>query len=181
MRRPVVAVVGSSGSVHAKIEAAAEELGGRIIEAGFRLLCGGRDGVMEAACRGAREAPSWREGDVIGVLPGYDRGQANEWVDVVIPTGLGLARNVVVVASADVVVALAGGSGTLSEIALAWQLGRPVIGIDLELGEVGGWAERLVGARIDHRRGGAISRARTPAQAVELAEALVEGGRKARR
>lgn len=118
-RRPVLAVIGSGGSIDVAVEQAAEALGRAAIEAGFRIVCGGRDGVMEASSRGARSAANWREGDVIGILPGYERRNANPFVDIVIPTGLGIARNVVVVASADVVVAIAGGSGTLSEIAIA--------------------------------------------------------------
>ena len=172
-RRPVLAVVGSSGSVDPALLEAAEALGRAAIEAGFRLISGGRDGIMEAASRGARSAPSWREGDVIGILPSYDRGQANRYCDVVIPTGLGLARNVVLVASADVVVAIAGGSGTLSEIALAWQLGKPVIGLDLGLGPAGGWGERAAGTAIDDRREGVVERARSAAEAITLATGLI--------
>jgi len=174
----MLAVIGSGGALDPAIAAAAEALGQLAIEAGFRLVSGGRDGVMEAASRGARAASSWREGDVIGILPGYERAQANPFVDVVIPTGLGIARNVVVVASADVVVAIAGGSGTLSEIAIAWQLGKPVIGIDLGLGQPGGWAERAAGTAIDDRRGDQVRRARSPAEAVELAVAAIGEGRR---
>ena len=173
-RRPTLAVIGSSGAIDAAIERAAESLGQMAIEAGFRLIHGGRDGVMEAASRGARSATNWRDGDVIGILPGYDRSEANPHVDVVIPTGLGIARNVVVVASADVVVALAGGSGTLSEIAIAWQLGKPVIGLDLGLGAAGGWGERAAGVAIDDRRGDEVRRARSVAEAIELAKAALE-------
>ncbi len=173
MRRPVLAVIGSSGIVNQAIVEAAEALGRLAIEAGFRLVNGGRDGVMEATSRGARSAPSWRDGDVIGILPGYDRAEANEYCDIVFPTGLGIARNVVVVASADVVIALAGGSGTLSEIAMAWQLGKPVIGLDLGLGQPGGWGERAAGAALDDRRGDEIRRATSVAKAIELAKAAL--------
>jgi uncharacterized protein (TIGR00725 family) len=172
-RRPVLAVIGSSGALTEAIEKAAEALGRLAIEAGFRLVSGGRDGVMEATSRGARSAANWRDGDVIGILPSYERSNANAFVDIVIPTGLGIARNVVVVATADVVVALAGGSGTLSEIAIAWQLGKPVIGLDLGLGAVGGWGERAAGMTIDDRRGDEIRRARSVEEAIALAKALV--------
>src|SRR5690606_32400815 len=141
------------------IAAAAEALGRLAIESGFRLVRGGRDGVMAAASRGAKAASSWREGDVIGTLPGYERPQANPFVDLAIPTGLDIARNVALVASPDVVVAIAGGSGTLSEIAIAWQLGKPVIGLDLGLGQPGGWAERAAGIAIDDRRSDQVRRA----------------------
>ena len=89
------------------------------------LVCGGLGGVMEAACRGASEAG----GVSIGILPGSDRGAANRFVEVAIPTGLGEARNAFVVRSADAVVAVGGGYGTLSEIAFALKAGKPVIGL----------------------------------------------------
>jgi hypothetical protein len=80
---------------------------------------------MEAACRGAKEAG----GLTVGILPGSDRSQANPFVDVVLPTGLGEARNALVVGAADVVIAVGGGYGTLSEIALALKAGKRVIGL----------------------------------------------------
>ncbi len=80
---------------------------------------------MEAACRGAREGG----GTTVGILPGSDRGEANPYVDVALPTGLGEARNALVVRAADAVIAVGGGYGTLSEIALALKAGKPVVGV----------------------------------------------------
>jgi len=80
---------------------------------------------MEAACRGAKEA----DGLTVGILPGPDRSDANPFVDIVLPTGLGEARNALVVGAADVVIAIGGGYGTLSEIALALKAGKRVIGL----------------------------------------------------
>ena len=131
---------------------------------------------MSAACRGARESAAWREGVTVGVLPGLIAGDANPYVDVVIPTGLNFARNVVLVAMADVVIAMGGGSGTLSEIALAWQHGKPVIALDL--GE--GWSAQLAGTRLDDRRDDVLHPAATAEEAVALASELVgsrEGNR----
>jgi uncharacterized protein (TIGR00725 family) len=90
------------------------------------VVCGGLGGVMEAACRGAKRAG----GTTIGILPGADRGAANRFVDVAIPTGLGEARNPLVVRAADAVIAVGGGYGTLSEIAFALKAGKRVVGID---------------------------------------------------
>jgi uncharacterized protein (TIGR00725 family) len=104
---------------------AAAEVGRLLAEGGATLVCGGRGGAMEAACRGAKEA----DGLTIGILPGSDRSEANPFVDVVLPTGLGEARNALVVGAADVVIAIGGGYGTLSEIALALKAGKRVIGI----------------------------------------------------
>jgi uncharacterized protein (TIGR00725 family) len=105
--------------------AAAEEIGAAVAEAGCGLVCGGLGGVMEAACRGARS----RGGLTLGLLPGRDREEANGWVVVAVPTGLGEARNALVVRAADAVIAVGGGWGTLSEIALALKTGVPVIGL----------------------------------------------------
>jgi len=104
---------------------AAEEVGRRLAQAGARVVCGGLGGVMEAACRGASEAG----GLTIGILPGPSRAPANRWVAVSIPTGLGELRNGLVVRASDVVVAVGGAYGTLSEIALALKTGVPVVGI----------------------------------------------------
>jgi len=104
---------------------AAEEVGRALGERGVALVCGGLGGVMEAACRGAKGAG----GATIGILPGSDRAAANGFVDVAIPTGLGEARNALVVRAADAVVAVGGGYGTLSEIALALRAGKRVVGL----------------------------------------------------
>lgn len=103
-----------------------EAVGAEVARAGATLVCGGLGGVMAAACRGAAA----HGGLTVGLLPGDDREAANPWVEVVIPTGLGEARNVLVVRAADAVVAVGGGWGTLSEISLALKAGLPVAGLD---------------------------------------------------
>jgi uncharacterized protein (TIGR00725 family) len=124
MHAPYVAVIGP-GEADASTLAAAEAVGRGLGKAGATLVCGGLGGVMEAACRGARETGA----TTIGLLPGADRTAANRWVSVAIPTGMGELRNGLVVRAADVVVAVGRGFGTLSEIALALRLGRPVVGL----------------------------------------------------
>jgi uncharacterized protein (TIGR00725 family) len=152
-----VAVIGS-GSAPVKESAVAAEVGAALAEAGAVLVCGGLGGVMEAACRGARQ----RGGTSVGILPGSDRSAANRYVDIAIATGLGEARNAVVVGCADAVVAVGGEFGTLSEIALALRAGKPVIGL-------GTW---------ELRRGGEVEagivQADSAAEAVALALALSE-------
>jgi uncharacterized protein (TIGR00725 family) len=106
--------------------AAAEPIGRLVAERGAVLVCGGLGGAMEAACRGAKQAG----GTTVGILAGIDREDANPYVDIALPTGLGQARNAVVVRAADAVIAVGGGYGTLSEIALALRHGKPVIGVD---------------------------------------------------
>jgi uncharacterized protein (TIGR00725 family) len=123
-RTPYVAVVGP-GDASAPQLHAAEEVGAGLAAAGAVVVTGGLGGVMEAACRGARS----RRGHTLGILPGEDREAANGWVEIAVATGLGELRNGLVVRAADALVAIGGGHGTLSEIALALKLGRPVVGL----------------------------------------------------
>jgi uncharacterized protein (TIGR00725 family) len=122
--QPYVAVVGP-GEATAEEIATAEEVGRLLAARGAVVVCGGLGGVMEAACRGAKEGG----GRTVGILPGGDRAAANPHVDVAIATGLGEARNALVVRAADVVIAVGGAYGTLSEIALALKTGTPVVGV----------------------------------------------------
>ena len=168
-RRPVLAVVGSAGTLPYDVVAEAELLGKLAVDAGFRIASGGRDGVMEAVSRGARDSEKYREGDVMALLPSYRHSDANDYVDIAVVTGSGVSRNVMLVATGDVVVAVRGGSGTLSEISLAWQLGRPIVA----LASSGGWAQKLAGTALDARRDDVIVRADNPAQAVAAAKRLV--------
>ncbi|MDX6722413.1 MAG: hypothetical protein QOD73_817 [Solirubrobacteraceae bacterium] len=121
---PYVAVVGPGEASPQQVEAA-EAIGAGLAQAGAVVVTGGLGGVMEAACRGARS----KRGRTLGLLPGDDRAAANGWVEIAVATGMGELRNGLVVRAADAVVAVGGGHGTLSEIALALKLGRPVIGL----------------------------------------------------
>jgi|SRR3954447_5042042 len=122
--RSYVAVVGP-GEAEPEELAAAERVGAELARRGAIVVCGGLGGVMEAACRGAKGAG----GTTVGILPGSDRSAANAHVDVALPTGLGEARNALVVRAADVLIAVGGAYGTLSEIALALKGGKRVVGI----------------------------------------------------
>ena len=120
-----VAVVGGHKCSKKHYEIA-RRLGRFIAKEGWVLICGGGQGIMEAACQGAEE----EGGLTVGILPGYKGEEANAYLDVNLTTGLGLARNVLVVRSAEAVIAVDGEYGTLSEIAFAFNENRPVIGID---------------------------------------------------
>jgi uncharacterized protein (TIGR00725 family) len=116
-----IAVIGKEECTDEEYGAA--ETAGYLIAANHAALCcGGRGGVMEAACKGAKE----NGGTTVGILP--DRGKGNPYLDVVIRTGMGYGRNVILVESADAVVAIGGGYGTLSEIAIALKAGKDVFG-----------------------------------------------------
>jgi uncharacterized protein (TIGR00725 family) len=128
---PYVSVVGS-GTASGELYEKARQIGRLVAERGGTLICGGRSGVMEAAARGAAEAG----GTAIGILPDEDRTRANKYLSLSIATGTGHARNLAVVCSGDVIIAVGGEYGTLSEIGLARKVGRPVVALrSWELGE----------------------------------------------
>jgi uncharacterized protein (TIGR00725 family) len=147
VRIPLVAVIGS-GREDAELGEQAFRIGRAIAGSGAGLVCGGKGGVMAAAARGAHATLGAGSGRIIGILPGSDRSEANPWLDLALPTGLGHARNVLVVLAADAVIAVGGASGTLSEVAHAWSLGRPIAAWV----PGGGWAARIAGQRIDDTR-----------------------------
>lgn len=130
-RKPVIAVVGA-GKCSKKLRDMAAVVGKTVAEQGGVLVCGGLGGVMEGAARGAREAG----GVTIGILPTDSIADANEFIDYIIPTGFGEARNIIVVRTADAVVALPGKYGTLTEMAFALLAEKPVISVGAwKLGE----------------------------------------------
>jgi uncharacterized protein (TIGR00725 family) len=143
------AIIGVIGSALAKGKPYDEavEVGRLLAEKGAVVLTGGLGGVMEAACKGARDAG----GQTIGILPGFNTRDANQYVDIPIITGLNHARNIIVVRSSDALIAVGGEYGTLSEIAFALKLGKPVISL-------GSWEV-----------GESIVKARTPGEAVDIA------------
>ncbi|MFA5628928.1 MAG: TIGR00725 family protein [Dehalococcoidales bacterium] len=120
-----IAVIGNSKASAHEINLA-EEIGRQIAKHGAILVCGGLDGIMEAACRGAVS----EGGLTVGILPGTNRNEANAFVKIPIVTGIGWARNMIVVKSAQAVIAVGGAYGTLTEIGYALKSGIPVIGID---------------------------------------------------
>jgi uncharacterized protein (TIGR00725 family) len=156
----IIAVIGDSScsSEEAKL---AETVGELLAQRGATLICGGLSGVMEAVCQGAKS----KGGLTIGILPGQDSSTANHWVDIPVVTGIGEARNVAVVKSAQAVIAIAGSYGTLSEIAYALKSGIPVIGLNT-------WSLSRSGRQDD-----SIVRVRTAAEAVDKAISLAESSK----
>lgn len=153
----MIAVCGS-GAEDAQLNGLAEEVGRLLAAHGATLVCGGRGGVMAAACRGALAAG----GVTVGILPGDDPAAANPYVQIAVATGMGHARNAIIVQSASAVIAVGGAYGTLSEIALARACGRPVVGLRT-------WGLDEAG------RPETLRAADTPAEAVDLALRLAGG------
>jgi len=149
----IIAVIGGQNGASDEALRMAREVGRLIAERGAYLVCGGLEGVMEAACRGAKEAG----GTTIGVLPTASKQDANKYVDIPIVTGMGTARNVIIVRTADAVIAVDGKYGTLSEIAHALDHGKKVVSL-------GSWQLEKLG--VDRQ---AFVQASTPEEAVKLA------------
>jgi uncharacterized protein (TIGR00725 family) len=124
MERIIIGVIGA-GAAGPEILEMAEEVGGLIAKHGFTLICGGMGGVMEASAKGAKEAG----GTTIGILPQPDRHTANPFIDIPIATSFGEGRNIIIVRTADLLIAVGGEYGTLSEIAFALKMGKTVIGL----------------------------------------------------
>jgi uncharacterized protein (TIGR00725 family) len=150
---PTYVAVSGPGRAQFTELAAAERVGSLLAQRGAVVVTGGLDGVMEAACRGAKSAG----GITLGILPGLERSDANRWVDVALPTGMGEMRNSLLVRACDVLIAIAGEFGTLSEVALALKTGVPVVGL-------GTWELHKGGRAV-----AAFERASDPESAVELA------------
>ena len=146
MMKPMIAIVGD-----ARVEKngdkwnTAAALGQRLIDEGYRIVTGGLGNLPEAVALGARKSHRYQDGCLVAILPGFDPKEADAHADVVIAAGIDYARNMIV-ANSDAVVAIGGGAGTLSEIALAWALKRLIIAYELP-----GWSGKLAGTRIDDR------------------------------
>ncbi|MDD5605279.1 MAG: TIGR00725 family protein [Dehalococcoidales bacterium] len=154
--KKTISVIGGSRASEEDLRLA-EETGREIASKGVVLICGGLGGVMEAACRGARQAG----GLTVGILPGDKRSSANSFVDIPVVTGMGYGRNVIVARSAQAVIAIGGSYGTLSEISYALQSGVPVIGLNTWEFSRGGKPDK------------AIIRASSAAEAVALAMDMI--------
>ena len=149
-----VSVIGGS-SIDDETRAQACEVGRLLGARGHTVVCGGRGGVMKAACRGARE----RDAETIGILPGERRSVANDWVTTSVVTGMGNARNLMVVLNGDAVIAIDGAAGTLSELGHALDFGRPVAGLHTHDVDLDGFravntpraAVDYVESAVDHR------------------------------
>jgi uncharacterized protein (TIGR00725 family) len=164
-----VTVIGSSAS--SCTEAMYEfgvQLGKALADLDLTVITGGRNGVMEAVLKGVHQSEHYRKGMAIGITPTLDKADANEFCDVIIPTTIGYTRNSIMANSGDVIIALGGSAGTLSEMAFAWSWGKPLLGV---VG-FGGWSEKLAGTAIDHRRDDVVVAVKSIKEIVEYIKSL---------
>lgn len=127
-------------------------LGSFIVDHGWGIICGGKFGFMEAVCKGARMSGRYDGITTIGIIPDENPEMANPYVDLVLPTGMSFARNCLVVRAGDFVIAVGGGAGTLSELALCWQMKKKVVCFP----SFGGWSGKLAGEKLDNTFDGQI-------------------------
>lgn len=154
----IISVIGAS-EIDDEIEQKAIEVGRLLAKNKYAISCGGLLGVMEAVCKGAKE----ENGLTIGIIPYKEKNTANKYVDISIPVPFSQARNIVVVLSGDACVAIGGKAGTLTEIALAWIYGKPIV----SLSSVAGWSSKMANQKIDDRRTDMVHGVETPQEVID--------------
>lgn len=166
-----VLVIGSDGDHCAESTyEAAKEVGAQIASKSAITVTGGLGGVMEAACRGAKE----KGGTVVGIIPHEDMSYANPFCDIIIPTGIGFARNFITAYSADTCIVVGGGAGTFIEACVAYQKGKPIVALTGS----GGTADKIAETFLDDRKTVKVMGASTPREAVEKALDSATNGKK---
>lgn len=169
--KKIVAVIGY-GDIedNSSLQNLAIETGKYLIDSDYILATGGLGGVMEYASKGAHSSAAYTPNSVIGVLPHYSANMANPYIDIPLASGLGLIRNTVLISISTAVIAIGGGSGTLNEIAAAWQMNKLIIALQTQ-----GWSGILGGKPLDGRRNDIIYSARTAAEAINLLNKKIAG------
>lgn len=149
--------------------------GKALVDAGYRIQTGGMGGVMQAVFAGAHASSKYVDGDTIAIIPNFNRASANDYADIVIPTGLDVLRNALVV-GANAVVAIGGGAGTLSEMAFAWTFKKLIVAYD----SVDGWSRKLAGTRLDNKiryediKDDRVYKASTPEEMISIINANID-------
>lgn len=165
MIKPYIAVIGPGKETCTdKIYQFGKELGKILSDEDYIIVSGGKEGIMQAVCEGAHNSKAYKTNSTIGILPEDEKEAANYFCDIIIPTGIGTARNKIIINTADIIVAVSGGAGTLSEIAFAWQMRKPVIcytGFD-------GWSKNLAGKRLDSKHPAPVYKADSLLQIIEI-------------
>ncbi len=166
-RFPLIGIIGPNASLcPPALYHFGEALGRRLARYPVGIVCGGMGGFMEAVCKGVKSAPHAFSGPTVGILPSETPQDANPYIDIVIPTGMGTARNVLIVNSAALLIAAGGGAGTLSEIAFAWQRRKTVLCVQ----GFGGWAEQTAGRQLDSRADGLL----IPVSSIEAIDTYIQ-------
>jgi len=156
--KATVSVIGAS-EIDKDIEEKTIEIGRLLAKNNYIVACGGLTGVMEAICKGAKE----EGGLTIGIIPQQEKSMANKYIDIVIPCPFSQARNIVVVLTGDICLAISGKAGTLSEISFAWIYNKPIVA----LSSVQGWSSKVANQKIDDRRNDMIYGVKTPEEAID--------------
>jgi uncharacterized protein (TIGR00725 family) len=154
----VVSVIGAS-EINEDIRKKTIEIGRLIAKDNYAIACGGLSGVMEAICEGAKK----EGGFTIGIIPSAEKKIANKYVDLIIPVPFSQARNIVVVLTGDVCLAISGKAGTLSEISFAWIYLKPIVALT----DIDGWSSKIANQKLDDRRTDMIYGVKTPQEAIE--------------
>ncbi len=156
--KATISVIGAS-EIDKEIEEKTIEIGRLLAKNNYIVACGGLTGVMEAICKGAKE----EGGLTIGIVPQKNKSMANKYVDIIIPCPFSQARNIVVVLTGDICLAISGKAGTLSEISFAWIYNKPIVA----LSSVQGWSSKIANQKIDDRRNDMIYGVKTPEEAID--------------
>lgn len=162
--KAIVSIIGAS-EIDNKTKKTTIELGRLLARHQYAIVCGGLTGVMESICKGAKE----EGGLTIGIIPFLEKSAANKFVDIVIPVPFSQARNIVVVLSGDICVAIGGKAGTLSELCFAWIYQKPIIAMS----NIEGWSSKISNQKIDDRRPDKIYGVETPEQVIEKINELI--------
>jgi len=163
--KAVISVIGAS-EIDKEIEDITIEIGRLIAKNHYAVACGGLSGVMEAICKGAKE----EGGFTIGIIPHTEKRLANKYVDIVIPCPFSQARNIVVILTGDICLAISGKAGTLSEICFAWIYDKPIVA----LSSVKGWSSKIANQKLDNRRNDMIHGVNTPLEAINKINELLK-------
>lgn len=169
--KPYIGIIGpNENNCSKEIYQFAVKLGKLLSDREINVVTGGKLGIMEAVLKGVKNGSSDKKPITIGIIQDDAKSKGNSYCDIVIPTGIGTARNKVLVNTSDIIIAIAGGAGTLSEIAFAWQMDKPIIaytGFD-------GWAKKLAGTKIDQVSKYTLHSADSLEQIMELLDKLIK-------
>jgi uncharacterized protein (TIGR00725 family) len=160
----IIAVIGNASLLkNSKKSDLAFHLGKKLIDNNYILATGGMGGVMEFASKGARSSENYSFGKIIGILPQNHKKMANKYIDIPIATGLELMRNNILISTADAVISIGGGSGTLNELSIAWQMNKLIISLESD-----GWSNELANRQLDNRRNDQIFQAKNINEAIQI-------------